>query len=678
MHLLTTSTQLIRKFFFLICISLLVHQRVLAQCTTAFLKGLDFDGSSSDYTQNKTNGDDQSILRRDISLINSDRKAQPWAFGAVFKWDGTGISSESTIWSNSSTGASLTDMHIRAYIESGGELAFKYGDGNNYIMRKTSSSFISSGVWYGLYIDYDGYVANGTGSDLATQYSSIRIRLVDLSTGAVSSPSLVNSKSGNGWTSDVNNRIQIGVVSPGVSEFDGQIASVVVTTLAIDQNVSDEEISAIILNPSSWLCNYKVGESYRRPNQTSLTADFALEEKFPSYSTRVWLMGDGSGDATASIKNQVNVSGTDALDTRLDLTGDNDPSELISNISGLTIPPNVIAASTSDSDSNGKIDQILVTLSETITDGSSTLDNTTFTVAGYTVSGTSTGSANDNQVLISLTESGSADTGATPNIVLIAGKISDGSNALGYNQTFTGTSDAAVPEILDLAIYDTDFNGLIDKIIVTFSENVDTDDGSAPVSGDFGTIILPDGQTANLGGASFTDPAGSSSAVTITGISGQVTDNTAVASTAVNGITNQWTDGTNVTSNPDDAETITDAAAPQVSDLAIYDTNADELIDKIIVTFSENVDTDDGSAPVSGDFGTIILPDGQTANLGGASFTDPAGSSSAVTITGISGQSTKNTGVASTAVNGITNQWTDGTNVTSNPDDAETITDAAV
>ena len=119
-------------------------------------------------------------------MINSDRKAQPWAFGAVFKWDGTGISSESTIWSNSSTGASLTDMHIRAYIESGGELAFKYGDGNNYIMRKTSSSFISSGVWYGLYIDYDGYVANGTGSDLATQYSSIRIRLVDLSTGAVS------------------------------------------------------------------------------------------------------------------------------------------------------------------------------------------------------------------------------------------------------------------------------------------------------------------------------------------------------------------------------------------------------------------------------------------------------------------------------------------------------------
>ena len=73
-----------------------------------------------------------------------------------------------------------------------------------------------------------------------------------------------------------------------------------------------------------------------------------------------------------------------------------------------------------------------------------------------------------------------------------------------------------------------------------------------------------------------------------------------------------------LTSNPDDAETITDVAAPQVSDLAIYDTDFNGLIDKIIVTFSENVDTDDGNVPVAGDFGTIVLPDGQNATLGGA------------------------------------------------------------
>ncbi len=204
----------------------------------------------------------------------------------------------------------------------------------------------------------------------------------------------------------------------------------------------------------------------------------------------------------------------------------------------------------------------------------------------------------------------------------ITNQWTDGStaNATSNPDDAETITDVAAPQVSDLAIYDTDFNGLIDKIIVTFSENVDTDDGSAPVAGDFGTIVLPDGQNATLGGA-FTDPAGSSSTVTITGITGQLTDNTAVGATAVDGITNQWKDGAaNATSNPDEFETITDAAAPQVSDLAIYDTDFNGLIDKIIVTFSENVDTDDGSAPVAGDFGTIVLPDGQTRNFGRRKF----------------------------------------------------------
>ena len=52
------------------------------------------------------------------------------------------------------------------------------------------------------------------------------------------------------------------------------------------------------------------------------------------------------------------------------------------------VAPAISAAKTLDSDNDGQIDQILVTLSEDITDGSSTLNNTTFTVAGYVVSNT--------------------------------------------------------------------------------------------------------------------------------------------------------------------------------------------------------------------------------------------------------------------------------------------------
>ena len=174
-------------------------------------------------------------------------------------------------------------------------------------------------------------------------------------------------------------------------------------------------------------------------------------------------------------------------------------------ISGLTIPPNVIAASTSDSDSNGEIDQILVTLSETIADGSSTLDNTSFTVAGYTVSGTTTGSsANDNQVLISLTESGSVDTEKIPNVVLISGKISDGSNALGYNQTFTGTTDGAIPTISGVSL-----NAANSELTVTFAEDVyNTNGGSGDLEvADFALSISGGAAGVNATPASITKTA---------------------------------------------------------------------------------------------------------------------------------------------------------------------------
>ena len=235
---------MIRKLFFSVIASLLFFEGV-TQCNTGFSKGLDFDGSTSDYSKNNNTSNDLGILRRNISLINSDRKAQPWAVGAILKWDGSGTSATSTIWSQANPSGS-SSLYIKASIESDGKLAFRYGDNSNKIIQQTSSSFISAGTWYGLYIDYNGYVANGNSDDFTSQYSSIRIRLVNLSTGAVTTPSVVNSNSGTGFTGSVQNRIQIGVRNQGADEFDGQIASVVATTLAIDQNVSDAEIRSII------------------------------------------------------------------------------------------------------------------------------------------------------------------------------------------------------------------------------------------------------------------------------------------------------------------------------------------------------------------------------------------------------------------------------------------------
>ena len=136
MRFLIIDTDLIRKLFFSLLALFLLHEGS-TQCITSFDKGLDFDGTTSDYSRNKTNGDDRGILRRDVAL-NSGGKAQPWAVGAVFKWDGTANSSVSTIWSNSRPTLNVPSPHyIKAYIESVGELAFKYGDASNYIILKT-------------------------------------------------------------------------------------------------------------------------------------------------------------------------------------------------------------------------------------------------------------------------------------------------------------------------------------------------------------------------------------------------------------------------------------------------------------------------------------------------------------------------------------------------------------
>ena len=70
------------------------------------------------------------------------------------------------------------------------------------------------------------------------------------------------------------------------------------------------------------------------------------------------------------------------------------------------------ARETPDSNGNGRNDRIRITTTGTLNDDFSGL---TATVAGYTVTGFSSGTtANDNEFFVLLTESGAADTGATP------------------------------------------------------------------------------------------------------------------------------------------------------------------------------------------------------------------------------------------------------------------------
>ncbi|MDG1949985.1 MAG: Ig-like domain-containing protein, partial [bacterium] len=169
-----------------------------------------------------------------------------------------------------------------------------------------------------------------------------------------------------------------------------------------------------------------------------------------------------------------------------------------------------------------------------------------------------------------------------------------------------------------IAIQDNNGDGLIEQLVIDFSENIDTNDSAPPVLADFGTITLPDGSTVSS--ATITDPAGSTAFITLTNVVGQVTPNTGAGSTGIDGITNEWTDGVNLTSNPDDGEGIIDDAKPILrtdgsSGPTYEDSNTDGTIDRVKLVFTEA--------------STITYSDGDwTVNANGLTSLDVSGISS--------------------------------------------------
>jgi hypothetical protein len=87
--------------------------------------------------------------------------------------------------------------------------------------------------------------------------------------------------------------------------FHGKIASMVITTLRRGQAMPTEtEIGMMIRDPKQWLTDYKIGQPYRIP-YSSTEFTFSLNNSAAAYSTQVWLMGDGTSDSYAKIRNQV-------------------------------------------------------------------------------------------------------------------------------------------------------------------------------------------------------------------------------------------------------------------------------------------------------------------------------------------------------------------------------------
>jgi hypothetical protein len=285
--------------------------------TTSWGKALDFSGSSERTQQVANNSNRCPIMMGGVNNnvaapttagnTSNDSNARPWATTIVFNSDNS--SSNQHIW-NLGEGAGLNDDNIYLRVDANRNLYFGWGRSGalNECQFGTLSS--TAGTWYGVYIASTGERLGGTftASDIADCFD---IRMVNLSTGAAGS----NLSTAAAWTSGSfgyrMNRQMLGDMTIGGRgsnrSFNGKVAGMVVTTLR--RNVvmpTDAEISMMTRDPQQWLTDYKVGNSFRLPWQgTDSGFNFSLNDGSASYSTQVWLMGDGTNDAYAQIRNNV-------------------------------------------------------------------------------------------------------------------------------------------------------------------------------------------------------------------------------------------------------------------------------------------------------------------------------------------------------------------------------------
>ncbi|WP_380677084.1 beta strand repeat-containing protein [Salinigranum sp. GCM10025319] len=340
--------------------------------------------------------------------------------------------------------------------------------------------------------------------------------------------------------------------------------------------------------------------------------------------------------------------------------------------------PQVQTVTTTDTNDDGDVDELAVTFTESIDDSASTLDASTFSLSSGSVDGVTSGGSAD-AVIVSV--SGLTGTGVTPDVTLAANKVVDAAgNTLSSDQSPVTATDGASPVVTSGSYADTDADGTVDEVSLTFSEAVsysafDASDWTVTANGLSGLSL--DGLSGGSGTSTLTftasatagttgvDGASEPSVAYVAGGSGVVEDGATTPNEAVDG----------------SSATLADGAKPTITDLEIRDTAGDGTIDEVVLTFSEYIDTDDGVAPVVADVGTLTLPDGSTADLSGATVTDPAGSSRTVTVSSIAGQSTVNTAAGSSDVAGDrSSNWVDvstGANALVSTLDDESVTDGA-
>ena len=286
--------------------------------TTPWTKALDFDGqaqrtqivdNSANRVAVKMSGINNNVAApASAGNTSADANARPWATAIVFKADT--YNSNQHVW-NVGEGSGDTDDNI--YLRRDANRNLWFGWGRSGEVNECFVGYIGGniGSWWSVYIASNGTrlgASDATATNLAAAFD---IRMVNLQTGAVGSNLSTSANWTSGSTGARMNREFTGYFTIGGRganrSFRGKVAAMVSTTLR--QNVampSDAEIAAMVRDPKQWLLDYKVGNDFRLPWQGNDAGwNFSLNDGSSAYSTQVWLMGDGTNDAYAQIRNQV-------------------------------------------------------------------------------------------------------------------------------------------------------------------------------------------------------------------------------------------------------------------------------------------------------------------------------------------------------------------------------------
>ncbi|MBI5071362.1 hypothetical protein HZB93_00470 [Candidatus Falkowbacteria bacterium] len=311
--------------------------------------------------------------------------------------------------------------------------------------------------------------------------------------------------------------------------------------------------------------------------------------------------------------------------------------------------PAFISALTGDANSDGTVDRLVLTFSESsdVTDGNAGDGFPAITLAAS--SGTATidnadyAAAATTTLTLNITTSVTANTAltVTPTYTTApAGQIDDvapANNEMANTASVAGT-DGAAPAFISALTGDNNSDGTVDRLVMTFSEPVTVTDGGTD---DDITLVASSGTatvTAGVYGAVGTTTLTYTISVSATGNTAITIDPTYATAGAgsISDTVNEMANGETVVG--------ADGAAPAFISALTGDNNSDGTVDRLVLTFSESSDVTDGNAGDGFPAITLVASSG-TATIDNANY---AGTASAILNLNITVSATSNTAITVT------------------------------